>query len=268
MENLRNYLIESLTNWYDGHIHIFNHIEPIERPSGFAKVVGFMDLEYGADEIDVIGAYDNFIQNDLTDDIILLATGVTFDDINAVYSKYKAHIRGFGELKCYDEYKGEKVPYKQISLVKDVCELSAKNGNLPVYVHWDLNDQDDVDKIEQVLANYPNIPIVLCHSGMNKSNMDFAYKNAVLLQNQHNNLWIDISYSALDHLYDNIDKIFQYDPTRIIVGTDLNNKLWGANHDTLTEVTSIMTKYKNLIYTAKIDNALNIDKLFGISKGA
>jgi hypothetical protein len=268
MENLRNYLIESFTIWYDAHIHLFNHIEPIKRPSGFTKVVGFMDLEYDAEEIDVIGAYDNFIQNDLTDDVILLATGVTIDDIKAVYSKYKAYIKGFGELKCYDEYKGEKVPYKQISFVKDVCELSSKNGNLPVYIHWDLNDQNDVDKIEEVLANYPNIPLVLCHSGMNESNMDFAYENAVRLQNQYDNLWIDISYSALDHLYDNIDKVIQYDPTRIIVGTDLNNKLWGPNHNTPAEVRSIITKYKNLIYIAKIDNILNMDKLFVISEGA
>lgn len=268
MKELKEYIEESLKvpYWYDGHIHLFNHIKSIEKPIGMSKMVGFMDLEFDAGKIDVLGAYDSFISSEYNDDVILLATGVTIEDIKAVFEKHREYIKGFGELKCYDTYQDTPVPYKKISFVQSVCRLSRDNGCLPVYVHWDLNDEVDVKKIGKLLSDFPMIPIVLCHSGMNNSNMDFAYMNAIMLQRQYSNLWIDISYSALDHLRNNINQVFQYDLSRVIVGTDLNNKLWGPNHDTQKEVSEILQKFKEFINTTSIDNKANISRLFNLPR--
>ena len=261
MEPLINY-ISSPIKW-DGHIHLFNHKSSIARPNGCSKYVCFMDIEYDdLDNINVLESYKRFIDNDYnkyTD--LLLATGVTIDDIKELYSKYSKIIRGFGELKCYDNYKGNKVPYKKIKLVRDVLKFSSQNGNLPVYVHWDLNDTNDLTKLSNAIKDYSSVPFVLCHFGLTDNNSEFAIMAAAQLQREYGNVWLDMSYTAIDYFSNNLLKLSNFDYNRIIFGTDYNNKLFTNNHAE-NERESIIEKISDVINYTQIINQNNIKDLF------
>lgn len=265
METLYNYINNAnvLTDW-DGHIHLFNHKNPIPKKFNFKKCVGFMDIEYDSKNINVLDSYTNYIENHWDKDKeILLATGITVEDIESVYEKYKDIISGFGELKCYDVYKGEKVPYKKIQFVKQVVSFSKKCGNLPVYIHWELNTVKDVEKLENVLKTYPTVPIVLCHCGMNENNQDFAYLESIRLQKIYSNLWLDISWIASDYFvkryFMGLDSI---DRDRIILGTDINNKILSKTNEQQDKYSTQFELFKELKCYLKINNSDKICKLF------
>lgn len=270
METLYEYIKKSNTyddKEWDGHIHLFNHKKPLPQLiDKFEKRVGFMDIEYNdINNINVLDSYKNYIKNHWDKDKeILLATGITIEDIKDVYNKYPKIIKGFGELKCYDEY-GElkNLPYKKIKFVRDVVEFSKKNGALPVYIHWEFTNPKDVEKFENVLKNYPSVPIVLCHMGMNEYNRDFAYTESNRLQHIYTNLWLDISWDAADYFTNNPMLLNNFILDRVILGTDLNNMIfnkdsthkdrdwnWGIN------------KFIDLRKYISISNKSNIMKLF------
>lgn len=223
---LANYICKQPLMW-DGHIHLFNHESSIKKPENFSKYVGFMDIEFDKlKKMNVLDSYKRYIENDYNEDTdILLATGVTIEDIKKVYNAYPKVIKGFGELKCYDTYRGEKVPYKKISFVKQVAKFSEENGCLPVYVHWDFNNIKDVDKFEKLLVDYPSIPIILCHCGMNGNNNDYAFMESSRLQKMYSNLWLDISWDAAEYFGNNIMLLNNLMLDRIILGTDINPRI-------------------------------------------
>lgn len=261
MKTLYTY-INTSADW-DGHVHLFNHKEPLPSKQNFNRCVGFMDLEYDdVDNINVLDSYVDYIKNHWDKNKeILLATGITIDDIKSIHEKYPDIIKGFGELKCYDSYKGMKVPYKKISFVKSVVHYSSKNGSLPVYVHWELNNSIDVKKLENVIKSYPSVPIVLCHLGMNEENRDLAFVEAMRLQKQYSNVWLDISWDAADYLWENPMRLNNLDLNRVILGTDLNNKLFGDNHDTEDREWGLEA-FLNLKEYLHINNSKNIRRLF------
>ena len=217
-------------NTIDTHIHLFNYDGPIKQKFSFNNYIGFLDIEFDKDGND-IKAYDDFISNYYDEEKhILLATAKTVEDIEFIFNKHKSIIKGFGELKLYDKYLGEKMPYKKISILRSVCDLSSKNGNLPVYVHWELVTSRDVELFENVLKKYSNIPIVLCHCGMNGDNNLFAHSQCIRLQHIYSNLWVDVSYKAADHYYESPMKLFNLSTDRILIGSDLNCKIFGPSH--------------------------------------
>lgn len=264
METLYTY-VNTLSDW-DGHVHLFNHKNPIPKNHGFEKCVGFMDIEYDdIDNINVLDSYKDYITNHWDKEKeILLATGITFDDIKAVYDKYPKVIKGFGELKLYDMYRDKKLPYKKISLVKQVAKFSESVGYLPIYIHWELTTPKDVAKLEEVLSAHPLVPIVLCHMGMNEENRAFAFVEASRLQKLHNNLWLDISWDGVDFLSQNPMQSNMLVLDRIVLGTDLNNRIfekkgihknrkwdWGFN------------KYTEVQKYLHINNKSRLQTLFG-----
>ena len=245
----------------DSHIHLFNHNGPIPKTLTFDKYIGFIDIEFN-NYPNIVEAYDNFIKEHYdSDKHILLATAVMPEDIAAIFNKHKDIIKGFGELKLYDKYMGEKVPYKKISILRYVCELSNKNGNLPVYVHWELETNRDVELFENVLKKYRNVPIVLCHCGMNGDNNLFAHSQCIRLQHEYSNLWVDVSYKALDHYSENPMKLYNLMTDRIIIGSDLNTKIFGPNHEE-SEVLEIFKKLR--ILRSYINCDRNVKHLFGL----
>lgn len=273
METLYNYInnINTLSDW-DGHVHLFNHKNPIPKKHEFDKVIGFMDIEYDdVDNINILNSYTDYIKNYWDKDKeILLATGITIEDIKSVYEKYKDIIKGFGELKCYDKYGDVKIPYKNIQFVKNVVKFSNKCGNLPVYIHWELNTIRDVEKIESILKSYPSVPIVLCHCGMNENNKDFAFSESLRLQRIYSNLWLDISWDAADYF---TQKYFmsldQYDRNRIILGTDINNKIFSPTRkhkNSRLSFLSCLEMFKILKQYLKINNSDRICNLFNIKR--
>lgn len=268
MKTLYSYIQNTQNPRFDGHIHFFNHISPIvgkiPHESYYdMKMIGFMDIEFdNIDKYNVIKLYDNFIKNEYDPNKhILLATGTNIKEIKSLYNKYSNNIiRGFGELKCYDEYQNKPVNYKDILFVDDVVSFSSDCGSLPVYIHWELNNEDDVIKLESILNKYPNVPIILCHFGMNENNKDYAYKESYRLSSKYDNLWLDVSYTALDYFSEKPMNIFNFPNNRIIMGSDLNNKIYGENHNFEEEYNEICRKM-NIIYKF-VNTDKNISNLF------
>ena len=264
MISLQNYI--QVSNDGDGHVHLFDHNKPIpEKPSSLC--VGFMDIDFDHKN-SVVESYDNYIKNHWNKDKeILLATGFTIEDIKSIREKHTNVIKGFGELKCYDTYLGKKVPYKKISFAKQVARYSYEIGCLPVYIHWSLTNNKDVENLENLLSTYNKVPIVLCHMGMcmKEEFHDFAYTEAVRLQNKYNNLWIDISWDAAEYLSNNLMLLSNISRDRIILGSDLNNKSFAGKdiHAIRNKKWGIgkMATIKNYL---QLNNSQNIKKLFGI----
>ena len=191
---------------------------------------------------------------------MLLATAVNIEDIKKIYSEFPNIIKGFGELKCYSSYQDKQVPYKKISFVKQVCKFSNNCGNLPVYLHWEIENEKDIKILKKLLTQYPTVPIVLCHCGMNEFNKDYAYIQSNYLANQFENLWLDISYVALDYFYENQLKINTLPKHKIIFGTDVNNKLLGPGHDFPQEYDDKIFKMIKMMKYANSNN--NLKRLF------
>ena len=228
MISLSNYLQQIPT--VDGHIHLFNYTDFVESPLKFDKQVCFMDVEFDK-EGNAEEAYDRFIKEKYNSrKHILLCTAQDPADIASIFKNHKNSFQGFGELKLYDKYQDQEVPYKKISYLRTICKLSAENGNLPVYVHWELTSDSHIKFFENVLKSYPQVPIVLCHCGMNGENNADAYYQCQRLAQTYDNLWLDISYVALDYFAKEPMKLCNLPMNKLIVGSDLNNKIFGPNH--------------------------------------
>ena len=84
---------------------------------------------------------------------------------------------------------------------------------------------------------------------------------AAQLQREHGNVWMDMSYTAVDYFSTNLLKLSNFDYNRIIIGTDYNNKLFTDNH-TESEREIIIRKISNIIEYTQIINRHNIEDLF------
>lgn len=253
---------------WDGHIHLFNSSQSLfdlYTPT-YKNYIGFADIEF--DKISkyrnkMIGLYEDYINNYYKSNQYLLATAPTAEEAISIYEKFPNIIKGFGELKLYNTYKGKEVDYKKISIARTVCSYSAKNKNLPVYIHYSLTNDREVERIDNLLKSFPTVPIVLCHCGMEDSNKDFAYHAVVNLMCKYSNLWIDISYDAVDYFVNNPMKLSNLDLDRIIIGSDITLKNFGKNHkNPIKECDEICSNVNKL--SKYINSDHNIKKLFQI----
>lgn len=259
----------------DGHIHLFdlddNIVDEIKHTS-FDKFIGFIDIEpkYMDKYKDVSNIYENFIKNQYNSDKhILLVSGTSIENIIDTYNKHPNIYKGFGEIKCYDYFKGEKIGIKSTKLIKDVCEFSSKVGNLPVYIHFSLTKKEYVKRLKYILKTYPNIPVVLCHCGMEESynyqnniihyDNDDIYRIVVELMKQYQNLWIDISFTAAKFFEEKPFLLYNLSVDRIILGTDINPFLISTDQDKSDKYIG----YYNIL-SQYFNNTRNIMNIFNI----
>lgn len=269
-------------HYIDSHVHLFDkdgylyeYNPPI--PYNISHVVGFLDIEpkYINEYKDkCLNYYFSFINSEYYDDsqIILLATGVDAKEIISIHSAFPNVIKGFGELKCYDynRDKSEKLPYKNIEWVSEIAEYSSTVGNLPIYIHYTINSEQSIADINNLCNKYPNIPFVLCHCGMDEFNLHTNYDRnqtyfAVLnLMKKHKNLWVDISYKAMDYFLDKPELIKNIDSSRLLIGSDINPALYEMSN--IDEIKYIRNKYKALIYLNKYTNNINTKNICNLFK--
>lgn len=221
---------QPFNNYIDGHIHLFDGKNQPIQPTG--KCVGFADILFKHQNIykgaKLIQLYKDYIKNYDTSNIYLLATGLTAEDVINLYKAMPDKIAGFGELKCYDKYGSEEVvdiSFKRLDWVRKICDFNA-DLRLPIYLHYTLTDPRYFQRFSRFLNEYPNIPIVLCHCGMDirqkdtKYDWEWTFFKVLELLKTYRNLWIDISYTAYDFFAMNPGKITSLPMDRIIVGSD------------------------------------------------
>ena len=149
-------------------------------------------------------------------------TGENAGDIISIYEKYPDKIKGFGELKCYSEYIHGKLPYGNLDWIKPILEYNKDLG-LPVYIHYNLESKEKIKEFNQLVEDY-NFPIVLCHCGMyDNCDNDLIHETLVELMKTYSNLYVDVSYTAVDYYLNNPNKLLEFDNKKVIIGTDINS---------------------------------------------
>ena len=81
------------------------------------------------------------------------------------------------------------------------------------------------------------------------------------MQKQYSNVWLDISWDAADYLWENLMRLNNLDLDRVILGTDLNNKLFGDNHN-IEDRKRGLEVFSNLKEYLHINNKIRIQSLF------
>lgn len=236
----------------DGHIHLFDHdgiidstlIDTSKRCVCFADISFRYIDRYKGDGL--IAIYDEFINKSYDPSKhILLATGENAEDIIAIYERYPDKIKGFGELKCYSEYMHGNLPYGNFGWIRPVLEYN-KDLSLPVYIHYNLEDDKRIVKFVHLLKEY-NFPIVLCHCGMyDDCDNDLIHETLINLMNSHDNLYVDISYTAVDYYLNNLNKLLQFDGKRVIIGTDINSVIGRRIDNSSEHVKKLYDKFYKL----------------------
>lgn len=265
MKNLQDILFENLTPGpqIDGHVHMFSHRGVIsdELKSQLPPIkIGFADIELDAlDQYkDMPGLYKKYAS---LKNAYYLATGLNIEQVEQVYDVLKngSGCFGFGELKLYDEFNGKEINMKKISFAYDVCKFSSEVGNLPVYIHYELNNTRESNAFEKLLIQFPDIPIVLCHCGMNETNSDFAWGQCVRLSNTYSNCWIDVSWDAAKYISKSPLIIFQLPLDRVIWGSDVSPRL--EQHGFKSMSMNEILKYQKII-TRYCNSDRNLRNLF------
>lgn len=272
MKNLYQFLLESHQNtqsYWDGHIHLFDHngfinkdlINPTHKCVCFADIAFRYLDKYLNNEI--INYYDDFITKyyDPTKHI-LLATGITSEEIISIYKKYPTYIKGFGELKCYNKWKNDKLPYDDLKWIQPLLNFNQKL-KLPIYIHYNL-DNPKRRKVFEKLLNIYDMPFVLCHCGM-VDNFDnqYIYSFVKDLLNKYQNLYIDISYfNSCEFFLSNPGLLLQLPLDRIIIGSDINPIINDVVENPIRQKDDC---YKNMINLYQYyDFSKSIKQLFNI----
>jgi len=203
---------------------MFSHRGLNKCKEHFTCSVCFADIEFDhMDEYkDIPALYEKYIDIPCWK---MLATALNIGDIKKIYNAHPDKIAGFGELKLYDKFKGYEVNYKHISFARQVCKFSDELGGLPVYIHYELNEPWEVRAMDRLMRDFPDVPIVLCHCGMNDSNQEFAFGAAKKLAAEHGNCWLDLSWDAAKFFSTNPMLITQLPGDRIFWGSDTSPRL-------------------------------------------
>lgn len=252
-----NYVVNPVIR--DGHCHVFSHRGICDINKHYRASVGFADIEF-----DHLNEYKNIpdMYDKYMKDVNVwkwLATALNIDDIKTIYNRHPHDIAGFGELKLYDNFRGKDINFKHISFARQVCKFSELVGCLPVYIHYELTNVGEVQMFDRLLTDFPEVPIVLCHCGMNEHNQEFAYGAARKLASEHGNCWLDISWDAAKFFYNNPLLITQLPGDRIFWGSDISPRL--SEHDFKSASMSEIGAWEDLL-TPYMDSDLNLQKLF------
>ena len=263
MKSLQMVCEEMLKRHYaiDGHIHLFSHRGLCEDSAAGTRV-GFIDIEYDQMENykDIAALYDRYLPQ-LKNDIVL-ASATDIETIKNIYKKHPTQIRGFGELKLYDSFKGEELNYKRISFAREVAKFSSEQiAILPVYIHYELTNPQEIKHLDKLLKDFPTVPVVLCHCGMSRENPEYAFGAVKRLMAEHSNLWTDISWTSAEYFSKNPMLLTQLDQDRVFWGSDFSPRLKAHGYTSASKADIL--SWRDAISTY-IDSDRNIKRLFRI----
>lgn len=193
---------------------------------------------------------------EVTDRKKLLCVGKDVDETLSIYNTYKEKFSGFGEIKCYKKYTTTLKRY-DTSILRAVI-----NKGLPVFIHWDLDGTHD-EELYNIIHDNPDTKFVLCHCGINELyDPSKSFQTAIQFQNKLLNLWLSISWVALDYF---VQDDFQSSnnklslipiPDHTLVGTDFNPEM---DHHNI----SFEDRYKKFIKIYnKFDVPVALNNLF------
>lgn len=262
METLYNY-INSIPKQLlmDSHVHLFNEKVmdyPYREVDG--RIIMVENSIRNTDRI-LLPCFDNFFSLNIGSKDSVLCIGCDREDTYNIYNKYSNKFSGFGEVKCYKhcvDVKGNELEYFDTDILESIFEMET---NKPIFIHWDLNGKHD-DEFEEFLKNFRSTKIVLCHCGINDLDDQYdSFKKACELQAKYTNLWLSISWVALDYFYKNMTQLsFIPIPDHTIVGTDFNPEMYNVGVDEKDRFKKFKTIY------GQFDTPVALNNLFRLNK--
>lgn len=156
-------------------------------------------------------------------DEMFLVIGKNIEDTKNIIKDFPNYF-GIGEAKIYKYYRPRHNPetikeHSNYKLLQDLIDLKC---NKPIFIHYDINE-DNYKWLEEILTSNPNQTIVLCHCGMNEFfDKNKAFELSRNLQQTFHNLYLDVSWVALDYFLENKHKLANLDNTRLLLGSDNN----------------------------------------------
>lgn len=265
MKTLESYLRKYSEPLIDGHVHMFSHRGEItddvkETMSGIK--IAFADIEY--DHVKEYNLPELYKKYAAMKNAYWLATGTSMEDVETIYNilmESGVGCFGFGELKLYDKFNGQDIPYKKISFAREVCKFSEDHKQLPVYIHYELTNIREAAAFERLLKDFPDVPIILCHCGMNGDNNEFAWNQCARLSTIYANLWFDISWDAAKFIYHNPLIITQLPADRCFWGSDICPRM--IAHDYPSYTLTDLYRWRDTV-CRMINSDRNLCKLFKI----
>ena len=258
MQSLYQYINNKFTkSIIDCHVHLFGdgiiHKYPYK---GITDYICMVENSMRYPERTLIKDFDKFIKSNSS--CKLLCVGSTPDETLEIYNKYTDKISGFGEIKCYKRAICSDNVLREVydtSILKNVLDK-----NLPVFIHWDLDRKHD-EELYDIIKENPKTKFVLCHCGINRlNNAQDSFETAISYQAKLPNLWLSISWDALDYFVDDSYVINDrqlariVNPCQVIVGTDFNPEMPKAE---------LESRYKKFIKIYnKFDVPMNLNNLF------
>lgn len=265
METLYNY-ISYINKKYDltiidCHTHMFGKGKiltyPHEYPiNGKISMVENSIAHPDRSLFDDFKSYINF--GEVTDKNKLLCVGKDAEETIKIYNTFKSKISGFGEIKCYKRGVNS---HGDIIEIYDTSILQAViNKGLPVFIHWDLDGKHD-EELYEIIKSNPNTKFVLCHAGIGElTNPDKSFKTAARYQSKLTNLWLSISWVALDYFIKDdfqsaTNKLSMIPiPDHVLVGTDFNPEMNNRNISFEDRYKKFLSIYKQFNVPVALNN--------------
>lgn len=152
-----------------------------------------------------------------------------------------------GEININKTYKDENRETKKLEdfEIYDVI----KNDPRPIVVHFDLETEQDCEKLEEMAKRRKTKKILLSHMGGNYflQNKEQIFKWMPILMERNPNLWTDISWSTLSWVEEHPDILKEIDTGRVLIGSDLCR-----DSDKMTEERKRqLKKFENMILTSE-----------------
>jgi len=158
----------------------------------------------------------------------LCAIGNDKDDLEGVLKLWK--FDAIGEVKVNKHFKS--LDDKEYSYYNCDVLNTALPFEKPIFIHFDLYDKTG-DILDTILTRNANNKIVLCHCGMNDlDDQKKAFEYAIKLQSKHPNLWLEISWVALEYFIQHPLELNRFEnPDRVLVGVDMSRAMEKSDKD-------------------------------------
>lgn len=226
MESIYSYIRKNAEGWvpeFDSHTQLWSISDTVDTAKRRVRMP-FNPLKYNIDTAELSFRRLNSIKDRKREDLIC-GTGNTTTQLRRVVNDER--FDGIGEVIInkrfitFDDGKRHERTVWRPELLEELLDEKR-----PIYLHFDLTDNQDMNGNLEKFMQLHDGPVVLCHCGLNRlSNLSYkeAFDKFMSLQSDYNNLWGEISWDCMDWIMSEGENA-RRGPViaeRMIAGTDL-----------------------------------------------
>lgn len=216
MIELKDYLFGVLRRT-DCHVNLFGKNVLNHYPEFAESSILFIDNDIKNMDDTLISYADRLETDKSFEPYNISLVGKDKNETIQLFRKYNPSF--IGEVKCFKHYTSS----EGIDRVYENYDIAfcQEIKHLPIFIHFDLIDNDT--KLREILEFNPDRPVILCHCGLNDlDDKKYAFENAIELQHQYNNLWLEVSWVTWDYIGKEYRLMSKIDNDRLLLGTDFS----------------------------------------------